>query len=141
MPRISSLPSGVVNQENRGDNRSGAREDAEGVGCILNIVTDSETSLKGVVGSANLYVDNYSYYPRPNLWLSTQVDKVTMALNGGFGITRIRAVIRKGIRRRSRNIMNRATGWRANRSTVPPTPTGGWGLKAAGNPTHSTSSL
>lgn len=65
----------------------GAREDAEGVGCILNIVTDSETSLKGVVGSANLYVDNYSYYPRPNLWLSTQVDKVTMALNGGFGIT------------------------------------------------------
>lgn len=65
----------------------GAREDAEGVGCILNIVTDNETSLKGVVGSANLYVDNHSYYPRPNLWLSTQVDKVTMAVNGGFGIT------------------------------------------------------
>ncbi len=65
----------------------GAREDAEGVGCILNIVTDSDTSLKGVVGSANLYVDNYSYYPRPNLWLSTQIDKVTMAVNGGFGVT------------------------------------------------------
>ena len=65
----------------------GAREDAEGVGCILNIVTDSETSLKGVVGSANLYVDNYSYYPRPNIWLSTQIDKVTMAVNGGFGVT------------------------------------------------------
>ncbi len=65
----------------------GAREDAEGVGCILNIVTDSETSLKGVVGSANLYMDNYSYYPRPNIWLSTQIDKVTMAVNGGFGVT------------------------------------------------------
>ncbi len=65
----------------------GAREDAEGVGCILNIVTDSETSLNGVVGSANLYVDNYSYYPRPNIWLSTQIDKVTMAVNGGFGVT------------------------------------------------------
>ncbi len=65
----------------------GAREDAEGVGCILNIVTDSETSLKGVVGSANLYVDNYSYYPSPNIWLSTQIDKVTMAVNGGFGVT------------------------------------------------------
>ena len=25
----------------------GAREDAEGVGCILNIVTDSETDMKG----------------------------------------------------------------------------------------------
>lgn len=65
----------------------GAREDAEGVGCILNIVTDSDTSLKGVVGSANLYMDNYSYYPRPNIWLSTQIDKVTMAVNGGFGVT------------------------------------------------------
>ena len=65
----------------------GAREDAEVVGCILNIVTDSETSLKGVVGSANLYMDNYSYYPRPNIWLSTQIDKVTMAVNGGFGVT------------------------------------------------------
>ncbi len=65
----------------------GAREDAEGVGCILNIVTDSETSIKGVVGSANLYVDNLSYYPRPNLWLSTQINKVTMALSAGGGIT------------------------------------------------------
>lgn len=65
----------------------GAREDAEGVGAILNIVTDSDTSLKGIVGSANMYVDNYSYYPQPNLWLSTQVDKVTMSVNGGFGIT------------------------------------------------------
>ena len=43
--------------------------------------------MKGVVGSANLYTDMYSYYPRPNIWLSTQVDKVTMAVNGGFGIT------------------------------------------------------
>ena len=39
------------------------------------------------MGSANLYMDNYSYYPRPNIWLSTQIDKVTMAVNGGFGVT------------------------------------------------------
>lgn len=65
----------------------GAREDAEGVGCILNIVTDSDTSLKGVVGSANLYFDTNSYIPNPNLWLSTQIDKVTMAINGGLNVT------------------------------------------------------
>lgn len=65
----------------------GAREDAEGVGCILNIVTDSESSLKGVVGSAGFYFDSNSYIPSPNLWLSTQVDKVTVALNGGMNVT------------------------------------------------------
>lgn len=65
----------------------GAREDAEGVGAILNIVTDSDTALNGVVGTANLYADNNSFIPNPSLWLSTQVDKVTMSVNGGYNRT------------------------------------------------------
>lgn len=65
----------------------GAREDAEGVGAILNIVTDAETSMKGVVGTVNLYCDNNSFIPNPSLWLSTQVDKVTLSVNGGYNRT------------------------------------------------------
>lgn len=62
----------------------GAREDAEGIGAILNIVTDMETSMKGVVGTVNMQCDNHSYIPAPSIWLSTQVDKVTMSLNAGY---------------------------------------------------------
>lgn len=65
----------------------GAREDAEGVGVILNIVTDNETALKGVVGTAYMYLDNHSYIPSPSVWVSTQMDKVTVALNVGYGRT------------------------------------------------------
>ncbi len=65
----------------------GAREDAEGVGAILNIVTDSDTALNGVVGTVNMYADNNSYIPSPSLWLSTQIDKVTMSVNGGYNRT------------------------------------------------------
>lgn len=65
----------------------GAREDAEGVGAILNIVTDSDTAINGVVGTVNLYADNNSYIPNPSLWLSTQIDKVTMSVNGGYNRT------------------------------------------------------
>ena len=63
----------------------GAREDAEGVGTILNIVTDQETTIKGVVGSVGLNASLNSPVPSPNLWLSTQIGKVTMAVNGGYG--------------------------------------------------------
>ncbi|MDE5941945.1 MAG: TonB-dependent receptor, partial [Muribaculaceae bacterium] len=62
----------------------GAREDAEGVGCILNIVTDSDSSIRGVTGSANInecLTD--SYIPNASLWLTSQIDKVTFAVSGG----------------------------------------------------------
>lgn len=63
----------------------GAREDAEGVGCILNIVTDSETNMKGVTGSVNLNMNSVSLAPHLNLWLTTQINKVTFAVSGGGG--------------------------------------------------------
>lgn len=62
----------------------GAREDAEGVGAILNIVTDSETSVKGVLGTVSLWANTNNLVPNPNVWLSSQIDKVTFSVNGGF---------------------------------------------------------
>ncbi len=62
----------------------GAREDAEGVGAILNIITDSDSSLEGIMGSINLYVDNNNPAPTPRLWLSSQIGKVTFSLYGNY---------------------------------------------------------
>ncbi|MDE6359604.1 MAG: TonB-dependent receptor [Muribaculaceae bacterium] len=61
----------------------GAREDAEGVGAILNIVTDSEASLRGVTGNASIFLDNNNLEPLPNLYLTSQIDKVTFSVYGG----------------------------------------------------------
>lgn len=61
----------------------GAREDAEGVGAILNIVTDSEAALRGVTGNASLYFDSNNLEPLPNLYLTSQIDKVTFSVYGG----------------------------------------------------------
>lgn len=62
----------------------GAREDAEGVGAILNIVTLDNTSIKGVMGTASVaFGSNNDFVPNPNLYLTTQVDKVTMSAYGG----------------------------------------------------------
>ena len=62
----------------------GAREDAEGVGAILNIVTDNQTVIKGVMGTANVSFDTRNAIPGGNLWLTSQIDKVTFAVNGGY---------------------------------------------------------
>lgn len=61
----------------------GAREDAEGVGAILNIVTLESASMKGVMGNVSLNYDNRSELPLPNIWGSGQIDKVTISLYGG----------------------------------------------------------
>lgn len=61
----------------------GAREDAEGVGAILNIVTDSETTMRGVTGNASLYIDSNNAEPLPNIYLTSQIDKVTFSVYGG----------------------------------------------------------
>ena len=61
----------------------GAREDAEGVGAILNIVTDSEASMRGVTGTASLYLDSNNPEPLPNLYLTSQIDKLTFSVYGG----------------------------------------------------------
>ena len=60
----------------------GAREDAEGVGMILNIVTKEEMSFKGVMGNIGLSYATNSNVPNPNLWLMSQIDKLTFSVNG-----------------------------------------------------------
>ena len=61
----------------------GAREDAEGVGAILNIVTLESAAMKGVMGNVSLNYDNRSEVALPNIWGSGQIDKVTVSLYGG----------------------------------------------------------
>lgn len=65
----------------------GAREDAEGSAMILNIVTNSNTVVKGVNGSAGITLSTDGYVPAPNLWLTTQLDKVTVSVNGNLNYT------------------------------------------------------
>lgn len=61
----------------------GAREDAEGVGAILNIVTLENTSVKGVMGNVSLNYNSRNNIPTPNFWGSSQIDKVTLSLYAG----------------------------------------------------------
>lgn len=61
----------------------GAREDAEGVGAILNIITLESTTMKGVTGNVSLNYDTRTGVPTPNFWGSTQIDKVTLSLYAG----------------------------------------------------------
>lgn len=63
----------------------GAREDAEGTSAILNIVTMENTTVRGVTGSAGLYYTTPGY-PTPNLWLSSQIDKVSFSVYAGGSI-------------------------------------------------------
>lgn len=61
----------------------GAREDAEGVGAILNIVTLENTVIKGVMGNVSLSYNTRNNLPTPNFWGSTQIDKLTLSLYTG----------------------------------------------------------
>lgn len=62
----------------------GAREDAEGVGAILNIVTVENTVMNGVTGNISLGYDTKSEIPTPNIWGTTQINKVTLSLYAGL---------------------------------------------------------
>lgn len=63
----------------------GAREDAEGESSlILNIVTDSQTAMKGVLGMISGGYNFRARNPALNGYLTTQIDKVTLSVNGGF---------------------------------------------------------
>ncbi len=62
----------------------GAREDAEGTSAILNIVTMSELRLQGVMGQVSLSTNSKSHWiPNPNLYITTQIDKVILSAYGG----------------------------------------------------------
>lgn len=62
----------------------GAKEDAEGVGAILNIVTNETTSINGVMGNVGLEWDLSNSSPMPNLWLQSNIGKVAFSAYGGF---------------------------------------------------------
>ncbi len=62
----------------------GAEYDAEGTTAILNIITDDDVSIKGVLGSANVWYNTQNEYPRGNLWMTSEIDKVTFSVNGGY---------------------------------------------------------
>lgn len=66
----------------------GARFDAEGVAAVLNIVTVENTAIKGVTGTASVRATTEQPFSNANLYLMTQVDKVTFSMNGGaFNMT------------------------------------------------------
>jgi len=62
----------------------GSREDAEGGGLILNIVTDNKTSMVGVTGNINQSFEIPTYRESTMGYITTQIDKVTLSANGMF---------------------------------------------------------
>jgi hypothetical protein len=62
----------------------GAREDAEGSGMILNIVTLENTIIKGILGSVGLNYNTSGNFPSPSAWITTQVDKVNLSAYASF---------------------------------------------------------
>ena len=62
----------------------GAKEDAEGVGAILNIVTNQETTMNGLMGNASLNWSTRSSSPMPNIWLTGNVGKLALSAYGGY---------------------------------------------------------
>ncbi len=62
----------------------GATEDAEGTTAILNIVTNDEVDIVGVMGNASVYYDTNNGYPSANLYLQTQIKKFALSGYGGF---------------------------------------------------------
>lgn len=62
----------------------GAKEDAEGVGAILNIVTNQATSLNGLMGNVSITWSPNNNAPMPNVWLQGNVNKVALSAYGGY---------------------------------------------------------
>lgn len=62
----------------------GAKEDAEGVGAILNIVTLENTSIDGVMGNVRAGAMTHSGVPAGGVWLTGNIGKVTLSVNGGY---------------------------------------------------------
>lgn len=63
----------------------GVREDAEGSTKILNIVTDSQTAIKGVLGQIGASYYSASSAPILDAYLTSQIDRVTFNVYGNYG--------------------------------------------------------
>ena len=110
----------------------GAREDAEGSGAILNIVTVRGSSIKGMMANVGLSYNTRSNVPTPNIWGSAQVDKVTFSAYGGAFFNPRRSSksrsVTEGIYEESGNKMLSTEESRSN------TKGGYWGLEASWEP-------
>lgn len=62
----------------------GAREDAEGATMILNIVTMDATEIYGVTGTVSLRSSTNSPTPRPDVYVTAQLNKFTFSAYGGL---------------------------------------------------------
>lgn len=62
----------------------GAKEDAEGVGAILNIVTVKNSSMNGVMGNVRAGMMTNNPVPAGGIWLTGNVGKLVMSVNGGY---------------------------------------------------------
>lgn len=62
----------------------GAEYDAEGTAAILNIVTVENAVIKGVMGSVQAEMSTVEDAPMLGVWLSSQIDKVTVSAYGGY---------------------------------------------------------
>lgn len=62
----------------------GARFDAEGTSAILNIVTDDNVSIKGIMGNARVSYTSGDDAPDASLFLTTEINKVTFSAYGGY---------------------------------------------------------
>ena len=60
----------------------GAKYDAEGVGAILNIVTNDDTTIKGIMGNVSAQINTLGT-PQGSLWLTSQIDKVAISAYAG----------------------------------------------------------
>ena len=60
----------------------GAKYDAEGVGAILNIVTNDDTTIKGAMGNVSAQITTLGT-PQGSLWLTSQIDKVAISAYAG----------------------------------------------------------
>lgn len=61
----------------------GAKYDAEGVSGILNIITNDNSAINGVLGSASIGISNW-WNPNINTYLTTQFGKLTTTINYGY---------------------------------------------------------
>lgn len=62
----------------------GAKEDAEGIGAILNIVTMENTSINGIMGNVRAGMMTHNTAPAGGAWLTGNIGNVTLSVHGGY---------------------------------------------------------